>query len=228
MTSDSLTATKRRYLPRFKLRVLIAAMALISVGLAVWTYRAREQRKAVELLRARGATVSHYHNRLIAPRYAYYFGENLFYTVFFVRSRDRSLLQELPRLPGLEILEFDCPSLTDEEVAPLMRLRHLHEVYLLSDHDNHGPSEIGDATLEWLGKSPELRVVRLDAGRITSQGLRALAKSTTLQSVELSCHEAAIDDEAIAALQLVPKMRLLEIRQVSKMGERTIVAWRGE
>jgi hypothetical protein len=226
MASESPTVTKRRYLPRFTLRVLIAAMAFFSVGLAIWTYHAREQRAVVELIRASdGGAVSHYHNPLIARRFAYYFGEDLFYTVFLVRGRDRSLLQELPRLPGLEIVDIDCESLTDANVAPLSKLRRLHQLDLNSDDGNHGPSEIGDATLEWLGSSPELLWVRLDAGRITSQGIRALAQSSTLQGIELNCREAAIDEEAIAALKQAKAMRSVHIRLDSPNGFQTIVEW---
>ncbi|MDX1948078.1 MAG: hypothetical protein SFU86_21955 [Pirellulaceae bacterium] len=51
MTSEPKPATKpHRLWPRFTLRVFLAVITLLAIGLGWWTHRAREQRRVVQAL----------------------------------------------------------------------------------------------------------------------------------------------------------------------------------
>ncbi|HEX5102946.1 MAG TPA: hypothetical protein VFV87_04000, partial [Pirellulaceae bacterium] len=57
LTSELPAPTRRRFWPRFTLRVLLVAVTAVGVGLGIWTHRAREQARIVKLIQDGGGMV---------------------------------------------------------------------------------------------------------------------------------------------------------------------------
>ena len=169
---------------RFTLRSLLIIVTLCCVGLGVWTYRAREQRRIVQALRDAGALVFYDSESAEAAIMAWpaveWLGIDYFKSVMGVEGCPIELMEEAARLDNLITLgivghspphRFDC-------LARLTRLRNL------TLHESPG---VDDATLKCIAALPALESIFLggEYNYITRAGFECLARSESLEYVHI-------------------------------------------
>jgi hypothetical protein len=193
---------------RFTLRLLLAAVTVLCICLAVWTHRAREQRRVVERIKSTGGEVyydfqrpwDHHHAPSTESRVPGWLlnslGVDYFHEVTEADVLDPAILPELNRFRRLRCLTIANHSLTDESFAPVTQLRGL---IALSVYPNAFPptlAEVGDETLRMISELPALELANVLGSRITPRGLEALARSTSIYRLEIVSNDATIDEHA--------------------------------
>ncbi len=111
----------------------------------------------------------------------------------------------LAKLHQLETLELpDCRKITDAEVQTLEKLSRLTSLILL-----HG-IQMTDTSVHSIAKHSHLKALILHSSAITDDGLEALSKIPTLESINLCC-SPQITNRGLAHLALLPQLRELDI-----------------
>ena len=226
---------------RFTLRLLLAGITLLCLALAIWTHRAREQRRVVERIRASGGSVQYNYEtaiRLIGgprpgwrglspvPRWLLNrLGEDYFHEVVEASITDASLLVDLPRFDHIECLHINSHALTDEEFAPVAKLRRLKAIDICGDKEDPN-AQITDRSLVILANLPDLELINLESSRVTAAGLASLARSQSLEKLYVASPDESMSDRAAEPLR--EQMTHLRIRRSVPGGFGQIVAqWSG-
>jgi hypothetical protein len=192
--------------PRFSLRMLLVAVTMLSVALAWWSHRAREQQRVLARIAAAGGSYQYegdqwdeFGNPL--PRSSpvpnwlvAWLGVDYFHNVVDVAVTNRDVLYELDRLPGLQSVRILANAVTASHIQAVARLRQLNEL----DAQGDGLStELTDKSLALIGEMPQLESVFILGSGFSIEGLERLGASRSLRIVSVEgCHE---DVDAIAA-----------------------------
>lgn len=203
------------YRLRFTLRVLLAAMGIVCVALAVWTQRAREQRRIADgIAKAYGSftydfepqpTPKMYERRSPLPAWLVErLGEDFFHSIVRAHVRGEVDLAQVARLSSLTDLTIWKEDLTDEQLLHVARLRGLTRLVIQSDKHQSLPGDYPDTTritdrsLSLIAGLPHLEEVYLDGTHFTAAGLAQLARSASLRKVYVRfCDESVTADAAI-------------------------------
>src|SRR5262245_43299186 len=192
------------------LRVVAAAAICIGdglgiwlVGIGIWTYRARCQQRLVARIVGSGGAVYYDFQRQwdnrpspsgvsdVPPWLLQLLGVDCFHSVTEVEVHDPAILPELGRLRRLKSLTSAHRLLTDESFAPVARLRGLKAIAVYPN--TNGLTSVGDKTMETLSELPELELANVLGSQITLRGLEALARSTSLRSLQVVSYDESID-----------------------------------
>jgi hypothetical protein len=200
------TPALRRPRFRFTLRLLIAFVTLVGLALGFWTHRAREQRRLVQRIRASGGKVAYDSHQMrrkplfvqsVVPRAIIdLLGEDYFHDVVEAEIFDPALLVELPRLSNLSGLHINSHQLTDDDFAPIARLRRLRGIDIYGDKEDFN-TQIGARSMKLLAELPELELINLVSSRITASDLAVLAQSKSLEKLNVASPDESLD--ALAA-----------------------------
>jgi hypothetical protein len=199
--TPSTTPPNRRLRLRFTLRLLLAILTVLCIGLGIWTHRAHEQRRIVQLLARSEGTTFYYDHQIqysvfykpgqssrVPPFLIDYLGIDFFQPVTMVSIENHNLVAQLSKLRGVEQLTINDPLLSDEELAPISRMRSLKNLSVNWPWHPGWPipdSQIGDETLRRIGHMPNVEEVRLGGRRFTRLGVAALARAKKLESAHL-------------------------------------------
>jgi len=241
------TTTPRRWRLRFTLRVLLVVVAAVCVFLAIWTQRARQQRRVVERLRQSSRTTIHYDFQFkngrarIDDRSGQYeeskvpaflreaFGTDFFHTLTAVYSSDPKIIKELPDLPSLELLSLDSDSLVDSDLAPVPEIHGLRSVFIQGDIRNpHSTTHVSDDSLAMIPRLRHIKEVFLCGDGFTRQGIISLASARNLEWVWLEGCTAGVDRSALDALKNLPRLRYLHVSQGRGRERKTVEEWSPE
>jgi hypothetical protein len=207
MNSATKSAT-RRYWPRFTLRAMLALVTILCIALGWWMHRAREQRNLVKRIESNGGNV-YYDFQYDAPSEELAespvpkwlldrLGADFFHSVKEVGTEDPSVLPELPRFWRLERLAVGAMEWTDEDIAPLARLRGLQYLFVaLGDNETPLPP-LGDSSLAVIAELPRLESAWIKGARISPAGITSLARSTSLRRINVACADPAVDARVAA------------------------------
>ena len=201
--------TRRRFSwPRqYGLRTLFLAFLILSVWLACWVKRARDQAHAVETLTKVYAMVMYDYQEASPGRFDLDRTSNLpeqlldilpidfLHTVVWIDLDSPAVTDEtlnaLRLLPRLRVLHVSNTSITDAGIAELV---HLHELEWLTLD-----TELSDAALVHVGKLRSLHVLELSRAPITDSGLTELCGLRQLE--ELTLEETLVTSDGIARLR---------------------------
>ncbi|MDX1947537.1 MAG: hypothetical protein SFU86_19215 [Pirellulaceae bacterium] len=242
MTTDSRMLSKpRRWWPRVTLRVLLALITLLAIGLGWWTHRTREQRRVVELILAAGGDVTYAlrDNEVVEDPFgstppqrswleralgwlAATLGQDYFRDVSQVLLADSAAIDDLDCLPGLEFIGIaQNAQLQQRDFQTIANLPALKRLLLFRNWDKGQPQNdahsrvLDDAAVEWLARNPHLEVVIISGSRVTRAGLRKLAAAPAMRYIELSSYE--IGDPKACFSDMIPGPSLSHVR-VSRLG----------
>ncbi|WP_145277481.1 leucine-rich repeat domain-containing protein [Tautonia plasticadhaerens] len=173
---------------RVSLRVMLAAVAVLAVGLAWWVNSARRQRAAVAAVQKGGGGVAYAHQfvngdpRVPDPNgrppipdwLRTKLGDDFFSDVIVVGFTDRGpsqeALRQLRSFGGLRSLYIADPAFGDVEARHLHGLSQLEELYL-------GSTRIGDASIPVLEELGGLKELNIGGTRISNDGMVRLQRS---------------------------------------------------
>lgn len=225
---------------RFSLRLLLATLTLLCLALALWTHRAREQRRIVERIRETGGSVEYDYQRreqlvgnpkkwksisFVPDWLLDRLGEDYFHEVIEVSITDASLLAALPRFHRIDCLHINSHTLTDQEFVSVAKLRRLKGIDIYGD-DKDPDTQISDRSLSILANLPALELINLHSSRVTAAGLAALSNSQSLEKLYVSSPDESMNDQA--AEQFGERITHLTIRRSVAGGFGQIVAqWSG-
>jgi len=237
----------RRLRLRFTLRLLLVAITAVCIGLAIWTHRAREQRRVVERIDRGGADYVLYDREfaqfpdaegaigqsLIPKFFVNKLGWDYFYHVRCANLTDRTLLPELGKLSGVETLYLSCEGLSNEDLETVASLPNLCVLSIFTNEPTianvRTPStQLNDQSLKIISRLSTLEVLYIaDGGGFTAEGIAELSQARRLCSVYVGhCHES-INASAAEPLKRTGKFESIEIQRWNRtLGEpETIVAW---
>jgi hypothetical protein len=238
------TAPKSRFLPRFTLRVLLAVVTLLCIGLAVWTHRAREQARIVQHIEQHYGNVMYDWepqptpkiNTARSPVPAWLLdrlGEDFFHSVVWAHVRGGVDMEQVSRLTAVRELTIWKEDLTDETLRPIENLRKLRKLTIQSDmHRSLGDypdtTQIGDKSLALIAQLPRLEKLYVDGMGFTGEGLRALAQSQSqsLHTVWINhCHTSVTPADVKPLLQSGRLQRLMIRKWTEGVGEEEVIDW---
>jgi hypothetical protein len=130
---DRTTNASQNYLLRVSLRLLLTLLTLLCIGLAIWTQRAHQQKAIVDRIKQTGGGV-HYdfepwadgmvvEGSRVPQRLRDLVGVDYFHEVTDVTTLEPAVLSRLHQFRHLKSLTIRNNSLTDAELAPIVRLR---------------------------------------------------------------------------------------------------------
>jgi hypothetical protein len=199
---------KRRLWPRFTLRVLLALITLLCVGVAFWTERARQQRRVVEeVRRSEGGIVYDFEYeslRLsggksppppspVPPWLLNLLGPDFFHQVRHAYVTDPTVTPDIHKLRGLEDLVIYAESTSDKDLAPLSKLKRLKTLSVSNVIRSTEPTQVTDKSLVLLSQLPALQFIDVRGYSFSAIGLKALASSPSLVSVRVTgCAENVV------------------------------------
>jgi hypothetical protein len=236
--NDKTNPTRRRFWPRFTLRVLLVFVTLVGIGLGYWTHRARQQRRIVERIQQGGGMVCYERDGPLAPEPRNFVVEwmasvltrdYLERVVAVTVVRNEGVLHDLDKLRGLESLQINDDALTDEDLIGLANCRELRhfligEPWLLDDDGDS--SLISDKSLVRIARLPNLESARVQGKGFTRLftrlGIEALAESSTLRDLEIG-----LFDPSVNASDFEPMRRLGRIESLQAWGAKGS-GWGGE
>ena len=212
----------RRFWPRFTLRILLAVVTLLCIGLALWTQRAREQKRVADQIRLSGGRVvydfeaENTWTRLVSTfpfqdlnDFHFNFGDDT------VVDKESSVPPWLLDLLGEDFFHTvvranvrDCDELKD--IVSLWYLRELTVGRGVNDKDiehvsrlRHlkqlwvvSESRMTDLSLTSLAAMSSLEIVYIE-GEFTSKGLIALAQSPSLREVRVTGCDKSVDEAVV-------------------------------
>jgi hypothetical protein len=226
---------------RFTLRLALVAMTVLCIGLAIWTQRAREQRRIVRHIDERIGSVGYNFERVPPTRTGDAqspvpkwlldrLGVDFFHSVTQAHVRGEVDLAEVSRLTSLRELTIWKHDLTDEQFAHVARLRDLQMLIVQSDMhaslpgDYPDTTQIGDASLAVVADLPRLERAYLDGTHFSGRGLARLAQSRSLRNVSVNCC-----DQSVRAAHAEPfrgRVEKLLIRTWTPgIGTKTVAEW---
>jgi hypothetical protein len=235
-TTTPIVPHHRRF--RFTLRLLLAGITLLCIGLAVWTHRAREQRRIVGRILLENGLVGYDCDELteVGTRRQSPFpnflldglGVDYFHAVKEIRVHDSKLLPELVRFRQLERLEVHATSLSDGEIAPLAQLPGIKDLTISKDPGDSSVNppqyQVSDKSIETLAKLSSLEYLSA-TGAFTSRGIGLLAGSKSLQTVEIYSSDVGVDSDSAEPIRRTGRVKNLRIFQCSNHQCREIVKW---
>ncbi len=186
---------------RVTLRLLLATLSVFCIALGWWSQRAHEQRRIVQLIERsedgrfyydyqfkRGAfTIPNEKSKL--PKWLIdVLGLDYFHRVTCVSVNDRKLVPQIAKLPGVEEIRIDDPSLRDQDLIPLTRMCDLQELQINWPWHPKWPvsqSMISDDAMRIIRRIPRIQDLNIAGHRVTREGLSELTKSPTLEYVSL-------------------------------------------
>ena len=200
-----------RFPRRFTLRLLLAGVTLLCIALGIWTHRAREQRRIVELIQSSGGTVWYdyefngltpYPNSRAPEFLVVWLGEDFFHEITLVETSDSKVIHELPRFRHLLELRLYNPSITDDDLASISDLKSLRALDIAGRGGATAElTQIGDKSLERIAHLSKLYTVQVLGSRITSRGIEFIARLPSLQVLNLGCLDSGIDDRTAENLR---------------------------
>ena len=227
---------KRRWRPRFSLKLVLIVVTLVSVlmgSFALQWRQARRQQRAAAAFHKAGAVLiyaydiddpsTHIMNVDIRPT-AQSLPERLLGTDFFAdiltveayQSRvDDSTLAQLKHLPKLEFLDLSATSVTDKG---LLHVRETPELRYLGLDE----TAVTDKTLETLAGLPYLTILSLSETKVTDRGLEHLGALHSLTIVRLP---RTVDGRGLSHLR-APLVEL-QLPAVSREGWREVIKFPG-
>lgn len=228
----------RRLWPRFTLRVLLALVTVICLGLGLWTHRAREQRRVVELIEASGSMVC-YESDGPAPAYeagsikgwlVETMGRDYFEGIVAAYLHDRKLLRHLPIFPGLRQLHVYDPTLTDNDLAVVGRCHELRVLYVSEGEfggDVVSNTQLGDKSLQVIAKLENLEVAELHGTDFSRAGIAALATAPSLRTLVIGLCDASVEARDFDKLKRLGRIKSLQAWRAtdSPLGVEEIVRW---
>lgn len=240
---DPASASRPRPGPRlrFTLRLLLIAVTLLCIGLAIWTHRAREQRRIVQQINKTWGTVTYDYEQIPTPKMPTArspvpkwlldrLGIDFFHSVVRAHVRGNVDLAEVSRLNSIRDLTIWKHDLTDDQFAHVARLGNLQSLTVQSDMhaslpgDYPDTTQISDPSLAVVAALPSLERVYLDGTHFTPQGLARLAESRSLTNVSVNCC-----DEGVVARHADPfraRVGKLTIRKWTPgIGQETVAQW---
>jgi hypothetical protein len=232
----------RRFWPRFTLRVLLAVVTLLCIGLAIWTHRAREQARIVQHIEQHYGNVMYdwepqptpKMNDARSPVPAWLLnrlGEDFFHRVVWAHVRGDIDLEQASRLSAIRDLTIWKEDLTDEKLQPIAKLRDLRTLTIQSDkHQSLGDypdtTRIGDPSLALIARLPRLEKLYVDGTDFTAEGLAALAESQSLRTVWINhCHTSVTPADIQPLLQTGRLQRVMVRKWTSGIGEEEVMDW---
>jgi hypothetical protein len=208
---------------QYRLRTLLIIMTVLAVWMAWISHRARQQKMAVEKVRAFGGTLlydyqttpgplgyrSDFNVLPPAPEWLRGFiGEDYFQKVLYIDLNKTHVndddLAILANLPDLEYLNLDQTKITNKGLVYLEGLKHLKILCL-------GNTPIDDRGLTQLKDLTDLRGLDLEFTNISDAGIINLQRLTTLEEF-LSLENTQITDESLKYFKNLKKLKRLYIR----------------
>jgi hypothetical protein len=235
-------ASKSRFLPRFTLRVLLAVVTLLCIGLAVWTHRAREQARIVKHIEQKYGNVMYdwepqptpKNNTAKSPVPAWLLnrlGEDFFHRVVWAHVRGGVDLEQVSRLTALRELTIWKEDLTDETLRPIANLHKLRKLTIQSDmHQSLGDypdtTRVGDPSLSLIAYLPRLETLYVDGMGFTAKGLATLAESQSLHTIWINnCHASVTSADAQPFLRAGRVKRLMIRKWTPGVGDEDVIDW---
>jgi hypothetical protein len=232
----------RRFWPRFTLRVLLAVMTALCIGLAIWTHRAREQARIVKHIEEHYGTVMYDWEPQPAPKMndarspvpAWLLdrlGEDFFHQVVWAHVRGDVDMEQVSRLTAIRELTIWKEDLTDDMFRPIANLRKLRKLTIQSDmHQSLGDypdtTHLGDPSLSLIAQMPRLEQLYVDGMGFTAEGLAALAESQSLRSVWINhCHTSVTPADVQPLLQTGRLQRIMVRKWTEGIGEEEVMDW---
>lgn len=228
----------RRWWPRFTLRVLLALVTLLCIGLGWWTQRAREQRRVVQLIEAGGGMVCYERD---GPEPAYEpgsfkgwlverMGRDYFEGIVAAYLHDRKLLRHLPTLRSLRQLHVYDHNLKDEDLATVGRCRELRVLYVSEGElpgNDQSRTQLGDQSLRVIARLEKLEVVELHGTDFTRSGIEALATAPSLQTLVIGLCDASVEARDFDKLRRLGRIKSLQAWRAtdSPLGVEEIARW---
>jgi hypothetical protein len=198
----------RRFWPRFTLRVLLAAITVLCIGMAWWTQRARQQKQIVDQIRLSGGRVTYDFEAentttLIASQLPMHevqlidfdFGDSE------IVENESSVPHWLLDRLGVDFFHtviqadvVDCDELRKIDSLGYLQelsvgggandqdIRHVARSRRLKRFLLFSDGKLTDDSLALLAKMPSLEIIHLD-GEFSGAGLAALARSRSLREV---------------------------------------------
>jgi hypothetical protein len=212
---------------RFSLRLLFFIVTALCIGIGNWAHRARQQRRAVEFIGARGGHTDYQPTpdggSLFPAWLITTIGDDYFHTIAHASLKERETIRELPRLlPHLGSLNVFASDVTDEDVGHLSSLPHLK--YLVIHGAHHAQNRdteltlITDRSLEIVARFPRLEGARLHGKSFSRHGFRAIASSKSLRELELGAREHDIELSDVEEVERNGSLRAVDIWHMS-LGE---------
>jgi hypothetical protein len=226
---------------RFTLRLALVAMTVLCIGLAVWTHRAREQRRIVEQIEKTWGSVTYDYEQIPTPKVPTAkssvpkwlldrLGVDFFHSVVRAHVRGDVDLDQVSRLTSIRELTIWKHDLTDEQFAHVGRMSNLEILIVQSDMhaslpgDYPDTTQIGDPSLAVVASLPMLQAAYLDGSHFTAQGLTWLAHSRSLNTVQVNCCDEHVRQEDAEPFR--PRVGKLTVRKWSPgIGQQTVAQW---
>jgi hypothetical protein len=200
MSADESARSKQElHWYQYRLRTLLIVMTVLAAWLSIASHRARQQKMAVERIRALGGRVDYDYQRITAntdvddfmpvlagppgPEWLRRFvGDDYFQSVVHVELQETSAgdsdVAMLANLPRLEILDLSCTKVTNQGLVHLKGLRKLKVLTLKGvPVDAAGFACLTDVT--------ELRSLAVECREFTDAGLTNLKNLSKLERLWL-------------------------------------------
>jgi len=222
---------KRQWL-QFSLRTLFVVVTVFCIWLGVITKKAREQRLAVEAIRAWGGSVFYEHESLAArgggraaagvrrsdtpgPEWLRrLIGDEYFFTVARVvgigSTVDDAGLEAIGRLTDVQELNLNYTDVTDAGLEHLNGLTNLKKLYL-------NDPKITNAGLVHMKALTQLDTLHLNNTQVTDAGLEHLKGMTDLNVLSIS--DTKVTDAGLEHLTGFAGLRYLNISYTQVTGE---------
>jgi hypothetical protein len=203
----------RRFL-RFSLRGLLVLVAVCSVWLGIAFHRAREQARAVAIIKHHSGYIVYDYNQLPTGFFDFkarsgipewlldILGEDFFHDVTYVKAdrvRD-DVLEVICGLREIRLLILDESAITGRGMAHLKRLHKLDILEIDSPL-------IDDRALAEIAGSRHLRVLEISNANVGDEGIEHVKRLARLQ--ELRLHNTRVTSAGAAALsEQLPDCRI--------------------
>ena len=211
-------------------------MTLVCIGLAIWTHRAREQRRIVEHVRRATGVVSYDYEDVPVhvgespqspvPQWLLdTLGVDYFHSVTEVGIEDPALLPKLSRLWRLERLVVEDDELSDDDLAPIAELTALKSIHISMGDTDWPVSGVGDRTMAVIGELPRLESAWVTGTLITPAGTEALSRSQSLRRVNVACTDPNIDGAAAEPFRRAGRVNYVAIEKFTSEGREIVAEW---
>ncbi|MDX1947536.1 MAG: hypothetical protein SFU86_19210 [Pirellulaceae bacterium] len=211
--------------------MLLALITVVAIGLGWWIHRAREQRRVVNAVAPRdagfeydGELGSNEFSRVLKegkfwppPWLVKALGIDYFHTVTGIHVRNPRVLREIDfqHLPHLQRLWVQRELLTDDELAPVARIRGLRLLDVNSPAwlptDLPETTRLGDPTLQMVSQMPSLEYVSIEGYEFTAEGVLLLANSRSLKEVTLFGCNDDVDESLVTRITSTTQLKALKV-----------------
>ncbi|MCE9544485.1 MAG: hypothetical protein K8T25_03030 [Planctomycetia bacterium] len=214
-TSD--TSLRKRFPWRrllwYRLRTLLIVTAIIAVWLGWWSYKARQQREAVEALRRTGFGFTYDYQLQKLNRPAYWpvwlidkLGIDYFANITGIShnsldASDADLIQlSAIDIPSVERADLDMTKISDAGLLHLSRFRWLKHVGL-------SYTQIGDVGVAHLSGLNRMETISLGGTYVTDTGVESLQGMKGLRSLDLSA--TVVTDASLTHIKKLAMLQML-------------------